>query len=399
MIDAIAARLEGSLGREGVQRLQRSSVAVFGTGLLGGQLLNHIAMLQVPTLLVDPGEVDVQNLGNQMFPMEALGEPKVAVRQAQMRALNPSCPVRAIRARVESVGLGTFADTDLLLTGLDSPASRLAVNRIAGRLGIDWIDAAVDGSGQRTYGTVTWFRPHEEAVACYGCGYDADALAAVAREVRRQPCASWRDPGSPDTGPTLMASPFGAVVAGFQMNLAIQALLGRAKTQVGRQIQIAGEGEPRLRTVELARRSTCAFPHRQLAPLRRVDCRTPGELVDLARQDLGKAPEALIFPERPLTFGLACAACGAARNIVKHCQAVSDAEVRCHCGATGEMGPVEVGNRVDASRLPSIASQPWSALGIPDEDLVSAESAGRRTHYLLPRGPRGEMEVTPCTTT
>lgn len=393
MIDAISARLAGSLGREGVQRLQRSSVAVFGTGLLGGQLLNHIAMLQIPTLLVDPGDVDVENLGNQMFPMDALGQPKVAVRQAQMHALNPSWPVRAIRARVEDLGLGTFADIDLILTGLDSPASRLAVNRIAARLGIDWIDAAVDGTGQRTYGTVTWFRPHEETVACYGCGYDADALAAVAREVRRQPCASWRNPGSPDTPPTVMASPFGAVVAGFQMNLAIQALLGEAQTQVGRQIQIAGEGEPRLRTVELARRSTCAFPHRRLAPLRRVDSQTPGELVDVARQDLGMAPEALVFPERPLAFGLMCAACGARRNLVKRCEAVCDAEVRCRCGETGEMGPIEVGNRVDASRLQAIASQPWSTLGIPAEDLVTAESAGRRAHYLLPRGlPRGETE-------
>ena len=64
------------------------------------------------------------------------------------------------------------------------------------------------------------------------------------------------------------------------------------------------------------------------------------------------------------------------------------------------MGPVEVGNRLDASRLQSLAAQPWSALGIPDEDLVTAETGGQRAHYLLPRGlPRGATEVTPCTTT
>ncbi len=389
MLDAIAARLEGSLGRERVRRLQRSRVAVIGVGLLGGQDLAHLAMLQIATLIVDPGDVDAENLGNQMFPADALGEPKVSVRRAQMHALNPSCPVRVIPARVEAVGLGAFADMDLLLTGLDSQASRLDVNRIAARLGLDWIDAAVDGSGQRAYGTVTWYRPHDEAAACYGCRFDSDALAAVARERRPQPCANWRDPGLPDTPPTLLASPFGAVVAGIQMNLAIQALLGESQSQVGHQVQIAGGGVPQLRIVELARRSTCVFPHRRLDSLRRVECRTPGELVDVARQVSGRAPDALVFPDRPLVLGLACAACGTKRDLVKYCEAVTDAEVRCRCGQSGrpgEMGPVEMSNRLDAPRLASIATQMWSDLGIPDGDLVTAESGEQRTHYLLPRG-------------
>ena len=149
MLDAIYARLSGSLGALRLRRLHHASVAVIGAGLLGGQLLHHLAMLQIRTLLVEPGDVDPENLGNQLVPAAALGEPKASVRVAQMQAINPSCPVRAIRARVEDVGLGSFASCDLILTGLDGQASRLAVNRIAGRLGIDWIDAAVDGSGQQ----------------------------------------------------------------------------------------------------------------------------------------------------------------------------------------------------------------------------------------------------------
>jgi molybdopterin/thiamine biosynthesis adenylyltransferase len=359
--------------------------------MLGGQILLHLAMLQIKTLLVDPDDVGAENLGNQLLPAAALGEPKASVRAQQMKALNPSCPVRAIRARVEDVGLGAFAGCDLLITGLDGPASRLAVNRVAARLGIDWIDAAVDGSGQRMYGTVTWLRPHCEDLACFGCRFGPDDLAAVAREVRREPCASWRNPSLPDTPPTLMASPFGGVVAGLQATWALQALLGESQEHVGRQLQIsAGPGVPRMRSVELARRATCVFPHRRLEPLRRVDCRTVGELAALAHRDLGAAPDALVLPERPLAFGLACPACGARKDLVRRCEAVGDAEVRCACRARGEMGPVEVGNRLDRHRLRALASQPWSALGIPAEDLVTAESGGRRAHYLLPRGEEEE---------
>jgi molybdopterin/thiamine biosynthesis adenylyltransferase len=391
MLDAIGTRLEGVLGRDRVRRLHGSSVAVIGAGLLGGQLLHHLAMLQIKTLLVDPGDVDAENLGNQLLPAAALGEPKVSVRAEQMNSLNPTCPVRAIPARVEDVGLGTFAGCDLLLTGLDGPAARLAVNRIAARLGIDYIDAAVDGTGQRTYGTVTWLRPHREDVACIGCRFSPDDLAAAAREVRREPCVSWRKPGLPDTPPTLMASPFGAVVAGLQMSWALQALLGEGEEHVGHQLQIsAGPGVPRVRSIELARRASCVFPHRRLEPLRRVEGRTVGELVAASHQDLGAASDALVLPERTLAFGLACAACGATKDLVKRCEAVGNAELRCGCRARGEMGPVELGNRLEGLRLRAVASQPWSALGIPPEDLVTAEAGGRRAHYLLPRGDKEE---------
>lgn len=385
MIESIHARLEGFMGRERLERLHHACVAVIGTGLLGGQLALHFAMLQIRTLLVDPGRVDPANLGNQLLPAAELGEAKVRVRADQMKALNPSSPVRMIPARIEEVGLGVLAGCDLLLTGLDSAASRLAVNRIAARLGIDWIDAAVDGSGARSYGTVTWLRPHRDDLACFGCRFGPDELAAAAREARREPCASWRDPGLPDTPPTLMASPFGAVVAGHQAGWAVQALLGEGQEHLGQQLQISGgPGGPRLRRVALARRDTCVFPHRRLEALRRVDCRRVGELVAVAREELGAEPEALVFPERPLALGLACGACGATSPLVKRCEAVGDAEVRCGCPAPGGMGPVEVGNRLDASRLRALASQPWSALGIPAEDLVVAESRGRRRHYLLP---------------
>ena len=386
VIEAIDTRLEGVFGREHVRRLHRCCVAVIGVGLLGGQALLHLAMLQIKTLLVDPGAVDAENIGNQLLPAAALGDPKARVRAEQMKSLNPSCPVRAIPARVEDVGLGTFEGCDLLITGLDSAAGRLTVNRIAARLGIDWIDAAVDGSGERSYGTVTWLRPDRDDVACFGCRFGPDELLAAAREVRPEPCASWRNPGLSDAPPTLMASPFGAVVAGLQMTWAIQALLGEGQEHVGRQLQIsAGPGVPHVRSVELGRRAACVFPHRRLDPLRRVACGTVGDLLAVARDDLGATPDALVFPGRQLAIGLACGACGATSDLVKRCEAVGDAEVHCACPSPAGMGPVEVGNRLEAPHLRAVAAHTWLALGIPAEDLVTACAGRERAHYLLPR--------------
>jgi hypothetical protein len=264
------------------------------------------------------------------------------------------------------------------------------VNRIAARLGIEWIDAAVEGSATRLYGTVTWLRPDRDDLACFACRYDADALAAVARTVRREPCASWRNPATADTPSTLMASPFGAVVAGWQATWAIEALVNDGPPRAGHQLQISGSGEPRMRTVELARRPSCAAPHRALAPLERAECRTVGELVDRAQQDLGCAPDALVLPDRPLALGLRCAECGRATDLTRRCEAIRDDEVRCGCGAASEMGPIEVSNRLDAARLRALAGKPWADLGIPAEDLITAVCGERQIHYLLPRAERRE---------
>lgn len=400
MLDLLQERLEGAFGRERLRRLHGARVAVIGGGLLGGQVLHHLAMLQIPTLLVEPGRVEPANLGNQLLPASAIGESKARTRAAQMAALNPSCAVRALEASVEDVGLGEFADCDLLVTGLDGRASRLAVNRIAQQLAKDWIDAAVDGSGERLLGTVSWFRPGRDDLACYGCRYDAAALGEIARERRPQGCASWRQPGRSDTPPTLMASPFGALVAAWQTSWALRVLLGEGgqwgqvgeggvePSLAGQQLQVAASAAPRVRTVRLARARSCAFPHQPLEPLRRVACRNVGALWELATRELGAPPDALAFPERSLAMGLECPACGSRRDLVRRCESVSDEDVVCACGAGVERLPVAVTDRIPAERIPGLAGHDWAALGIPPSDRVTAQRGSRALHFLLPgEGP------------
>ena len=396
MLDLIHARLEGAFGRERLRRVNRAQVAVIGAGLLGGQLLHHLAMLQVRTLIVDPGTIEPQNIGNQSLPADSIGESKAKVRVAQMRALNPSCPVRSFELPVEELGPGVFADTDLILTALDGRASRLTVARYVQQLGKDWIDAAVDGSGERLLGTVSWFRPGADGQPCYGCRHDAQSLARVAREEHRAACASWRDPRQPDTPPTLTASPFGALVAGWQMTWALQALLGEGEEHVGHQLQIAASGTPRVRSIALRRRAACLLPHRPLAPLHRVGSQQVRELLARAGRDLGAAPSALVFPGRSLALGLGCTRCGAAVDLVKRAAAVSEAEARCSCTPGAERVPLALCDRIEGARLRGLSTRSWSALGLPAEDLVTAEAGDRRVHYLLPS--RNGKE-TSCTTT
>lgn len=386
MLDQIFQRLEPALGADRLRSLHRKRVAVIGCGMIGGQVVPHLGMLQIPMLLVDCDRVEPANLANQGFPMASLGDPKVAARAGQVAALNASCPVRTHFARVEDLGLGVFDGVDLLVGALDGRAARVALRNVSQRLAIPMIDAAVDGSGERLFGTISLYDPRMPESACFGCAFDADGLARIAREGRGPGCPSWRGTDARSTPPTLMASPFGAVVAGHLVVWALRVLLGAGAGLEGRQLQISGDGEARLRTVELPRARRCLFPHEPLAPLARATTPTVGSLLERAHADLGTQPDALRFADRILVLGLACGACGETSPLVRMRHAYADTDLRCRCGSPEPMAPGKLVDRIDVAVARELADVRWSEVGLPAGDLVSAVSPRGEWHYLVFEG-------------
>jgi molybdopterin/thiamine biosynthesis adenylyltransferase len=279
MLDGAEARLIGSpgLGRDELVALRGACVAVIGAGMLGGQLVQHLAMLGVGQVIVDCGRVDIANLGNQGFPVASLGVPKSVARARQVAALNPHCHVRALSCRIEDLGLAALAGVDLIATGLDSRAARMWVNEISWALGTRWVDAGVDGSGRWLRGTITMYDPRRDDSPCYVCRLDAAGVAAIAKEGRRHGCPSWRRAAVPVTTPTLQASAFGAIVGGFQALQVTSALLQAGCEPAGRQLVVECDGVPRVRRLELARNPRCLFDHTPV-PLRSCP---GGRLADL----------------------------------------------------------------------------------------------------------------------
>src|SRR3990170_3146478 len=140
------------IGPEGLAALQGASVAVVGAGNIGGQVAPHLAMLGMGVLVVDKDTVAEENLGTQGFASDQLGSPKAEARVRFLAQLNPSCRIEALHADIEQLGLGALRDMALIFSCLDSRRSRVVVNELATRLGIPWVDAAVDGSGRSLLG-------------------------------------------------------------------------------------------------------------------------------------------------------------------------------------------------------------------------------------------------------
>jgi molybdopterin/thiamine biosynthesis adenylyltransferase len=357
---------------------------VFGAGVTGGAVINHLARLGVPMVVVDCGKVEPENLGNQDFREDQLGSWKSEARAQQVAEFNPDCAVHPINLPLEALGLAEFAGFALLVGGLDGRAARVRVNEISQRLGIPYVDGAVDGSGDRLLGTVTVYDPRSPEAACYVCRYRAGDLAAIAREGRGPGCPSWRNRGVPLTPPTLVASHFGGgVIGGLEALWATRVLLGRPGEFANTQLLVDCDGTPRVRAVELTRKRDCLADHGKLDPLRRAPGDTVGGLLGRAAVDLGEAAEALILHNRPLVAGEDCRACGATTDFVELAEAHGDDQLQCGCGAPV---PLAFADRLSREQADRIAGRCWADLGLPPSDVVTAVAGSRKAHYVV--GPQ-----------
>jgi len=381
------SRQERIHGKKNLARLQRRQVGVVGVGLLGGEVIFQLGLLQIPLLLIDPDTVDAENLANQSFPAERVGDAKVVVRRDQLAALSPATRVSWRRARVEDVGLGALGNLALLVTGLDSRISRVRVAEIAQKLGLPWLDLAVDGSGERLQGTVTYWDPRVEDAACYACRYDDDEVAVIRGEGRGPGCPSWAKTDAPVTTPTLMASPFGSVVAGFGADWAIRSLLGQAADVANTQLQIFGGDTPRIRELAFARSANCPLPHVSLGnKLVRVASGSIGELYARATRDLGAEPDALRFHHRFFVTDLYCPTEGRDWEFPRLTNSIHSSELECRaCGPGATLVPQGLSDQLVTKHVERFGAVSWSDIGLPRADVVTATCGDREIHYVVGR--------------
>src|SRR5688500_400082 len=121
-----AARL---LGDDGIARLARSTVTVFGVGGVGSFAAEALVRSGVGRLiLVDFDRICVTNVNRQLHAMKGtLGKPKVEVMAERLRAINPDARVEA---RAEFYAPASAArllcpEPDVVIDAIDNVAARL----------------------------------------------------------------------------------------------------------------------------------------------------------------------------------------------------------------------------------------------------------------------------------
>lgn len=132
------------LGQEGVERLEKASVAVFGLGGVGSYVAEALARGGVGRLvLVDKDVVEPTNINRQLCAASStVGMAKAAVMAARIQDIAPDCRVEphALFYRPPE-GAGLIDGCDYVADAIDTVTSKLALIEEARNGGIPIISA------------------------------------------------------------------------------------------------------------------------------------------------------------------------------------------------------------------------------------------------------------------
>jgi adenylyltransferase/sulfurtransferase len=144
--------------------LRAGKILVVGAGALGNELVKNLSLLGIGEIhVVDMDLIEHTNLARCVFFKEGdEKKPKAEVLAKAAQALNSDVKVVAHVSPVQFLGSGFLTQFDAVLGGLDNREARLWVNRACRRLGIFWVDGAIEG----LHGVVQSFWRDG---ACYEC--------------------------------------------------------------------------------------------------------------------------------------------------------------------------------------------------------------------------------------
>lgn len=352
------------------EKLAAAKVLVVGAGALGNEVLKNLALLGVgTTYVIDRDTVETSNLSRSvLFRAEDSGRFKSEVAAARAAELNPEVAFHPIRGDIlTDVGLGLFADCDVMIGCLDNREARLWVNRQCWKVGRPWIDAGI----QEIQGVVKVFTPPKSA--CYECAmtakdYELLNLRYSCPLLRREDLLAGKVP----TAPTIAS-----MMAGLQVQEALKLIHGMP-VDAGCALVFNGVSNQFYRTA-LPFREDC-LSHESYAGYRGVAVGASSrasEVLTIARKEL-EGPLSLVL-DRDLVIALDCARCGwrqpvmRARSLVRQEEAICP---KCRQAAHPEtVSVVEEGSE--------LADRPLAELGIPPYDIVRIDGARETGFYLM----------------
>lgn len=352
------------------ERLQAARVLVVGAGALGNEVLKNLALVGLGTIqVIDLDVVEPSNLSRSvLFRAEDGGRPKAEVAAGRAGELNPEIRIVPLHGNaITDLGLGTFADMDLVISCLDNREARLWVNRQCWKVGTPWIDAGI----QEIQGVVKVFVPPDSA--CYECtmterDYQLLNLRYSCPLLEREDITAGKVP----TAPTIAS-----MMAALQVQEALK-ILHEMPVQAGTAFVYNGVGNQFYAT-RLPRREDClsheTYPEPVELPLSSRS--TLGELFAAARAHVAGPLELAL--DRELVVALECPRCDRREPIMRPRVKVRATEAV--CPSCGEPARPEFASAV--AETSPLVDQPLGRVGIPPYDIVRVDGPAGSGFFLL----------------
>ncbi len=123
------SRTELLIGKDGIDKLARSRVAVFGIGGVGGYVVEALVRSGIGVLdLIDNDKVALTNLNRQIIATHStIGQYKVDVAQARAKDINPDVSIKTYKTfyTSETADEFDFSQYDYVVDAIDTVVGKL----------------------------------------------------------------------------------------------------------------------------------------------------------------------------------------------------------------------------------------------------------------------------------
>jgi molybdopterin/thiamine biosynthesis adenylyltransferase len=353
----------------------RHVVVVGAGGNIGSHLAPHLVRLPGVgrVTLVDRDSYERGNLPFQDMEAADVGRPKAEVQAERLRRVRAGeVGVEAVPAPLESLPWGLLR-ADLVLSCLDSRASRQLLNERVWRLGAPWIDAGVEGEG--LLARVSVFLPGRKR-PCLECGWEERDYELLEQAY---PCVEDRQEAPASGSPSAL----GALAASLQALEARKVLEGALPDPAyGREI-VLDAAHHDLYLTTLRRNRDCRLAGHE--PWEIESVRQPASAVSLADL-LGPADSWLEVAGDSFARRLVCGSCGEERELLRLLGSLRPRDLRCRgCRSRMEAPAFHCADRLARADLPGRRlRRSLAEAGLRPGELFTVGAGERRRHFLLP---------------
>lgn len=141
------SRTELLLGKDGIKKLENSSVAIFGVGGVGSYIAEALARCGIGNLtLIDNDEVNITNINRQIIALHStIGMKKVEAAKKRILDINPNANVQALDLFYTGSELN-LSEFDYIADAIDTVSSKLSLIENAYNLKVPIISSMGTGN-------------------------------------------------------------------------------------------------------------------------------------------------------------------------------------------------------------------------------------------------------------